>query len=109
MMSATILTRVDGRIGVLTLNRPSVLNAINAAMVREINQAMTDFVNAPQVLAIVIHGEGRAFSAGFDLKESAQRQVASVEEWRALLDEDFAFIMQFWDCPNPTIAAVHGR
>jgi enoyl-CoA hydratase len=109
MMAATIRTRLDGRIGVLTLNRPSVLNAINGAMVREINQAMADFVNDPQVLAIVIHGEGRAFSAGFDLKESAERQVASIEEWRALLDEDFAFIMQFWDCPKPTIAAVHGH
>ncbi len=108
-MSVTIRTRVDGRIGVLTLNRPSVLNAINAAMLREIGEAMTAFVNDPQVLAIVIHGEGRAFSAGFDLKESAQRQVASIEEWRALLDEDFAFIMQFWDCPKPTVAAVHGH
>ncbi len=108
-MLATIRTRVDGRIGVLTLNRPSVLNAINAAMVREIGEAMTAFVNDPQVRAIVIHGEGRAFSAGFDLKESAQRQVASIEEWRALLDEDFAFIMQFWDCPKPTVAAVHGH
>jgi len=109
MMLATIRTRVDDRIGVLTLNRPSVLNAINAAMVREIGEAMTAFVNDAQVRAIVIHGEGRAFSAGFDLKESVQRQVASIEEWRALLDEDFAFIMQFWDCPKPTVAAVHGH
>lgn len=109
MTLATIRTHADGRIGVLTLNRPNVLNAINGEMVREIGNAITAFVNDPRIFAIVIHGEGRAFSAGFDLKESAQRQIASMDEWRVLLDEDFEFIMQFWDCPKPTIAAVHGH
>jgi len=108
-MLTTIRTRVDGGIGVLTLNRPNVLNAINAAMISEIGEAMAGFVNDQRVRAIVIHGEGRAFSSGFDLKESMQRQVTSIEQWRALLDEDFAFIMQFWDCPKPTVAAVHGH
>jgi enoyl-CoA hydratase len=60
------------------------------------------------VLAIVLHGNGRAFSAGFDMKESAQRTVTSVEQWRDVLGEDFDFLIQFWDCAKPTIAAVHG-
>jgi len=109
MAFETIRTRVEGHVGVLTLNRPHVLNAINAAMVREVGEAMRGFTADPDVLAIVIHGEGRAFSAGFDLKESAQRKVTTTEQWRALLEEDFAFIIQFWDCPKPTVAAVHGH
>ena len=107
-MFETIKTQVEGHIGVLTLNRPNVLNAINAVMVREVGEAMRRFVADPQVLAIVLNGEGRAFSAGFDLKESAAHAHASVDEWRVIMDGDFAFILQFWDCPKPTIAAVHG-
>jgi enoyl-CoA hydratase len=106
---ATIRTSINGSIAVLTLNRPDVLNAINAAMVREIGEAMAAFVADQRVLAIVIHGEGRAFSAGFDLKESSQHQGSSIEQWRTLLEQDFEFIMQFWDCPKPTLAAVHGH
>ena len=42
------------------------------------------------------------------MKESAARQVSGVNEWRTILTEDFEFIMQFWTCPKPTIAAAHG-
>src|SRR5215472_9971155 len=108
MSFETILTRVEGRTGVLTLNRPKVLNAFNGAMVREIGEAVRQFTADPQVLAIVIHGEGRAFSAGFDLKEAIQRKITTVAEWRRVLETDFEFVVQFWDCPKPTIAAVHG-
>jgi enoyl-CoA hydratase len=108
MTFETIKTRIDGRVGVLTLNRPQVLNALNSVLMAEVDRAMADFIRDDTVLAIVVHGEGRAFSAGFDLKESAQRSTAGTEQWRKVLEDDFTFIMQFWDCPKPTIAAVHG-
>jgi enoyl-CoA hydratase len=108
MAFETIKCRVENRIGVLTLDRPRVLNAINQRMVKELTEALAGLVANPLVLAIVLHGEGRAFSAGFDLKESAQRQITGVEQWRGLLEEDFNFIVQFWDCPKPTVTAVHG-
>jgi enoyl-CoA hydratase len=57
----TIRTRIEGRVGILTLNRPQVLNAINTAMVHEVGEAMRGFVADPEVLAIVVHGEGRSF------------------------------------------------
>jgi enoyl-CoA hydratase len=104
----TIETRIDGRVGVLTLNRPQVLNAINRTLMAEVTAAMGAFIADPQVLAIVLHGNGRAFSAGFDMKESAQRAVKDIETWREVLGADFDFLIQFWDCPKPTIAAVHG-
>src|SRR5690242_19053974 len=95
----TIKTAVDGRIGILTLSRARILNAIDSRMVGELGAALRQHATDPQVLAIVLHGEGRAFSAGFDLKESAARQLSGVEQWRAVLQQDFDFIAQFWDCP----------
>src|SRR6266852_4371686 len=108
MMYETIKTAVADRIAVLTFNRPDVLNAFNGRMVEEVSAAMAELGRRDDVLAIVVHGEGRAFSAGFDLKESAGRGVPGVAEWRTILEKDFDFIVQFWDCPKPTIAAIHG-
>lgn len=108
MAFETIKCQISERIGILTLNRPRVLNAINQRMVKELTQGLAALVGDPRVLAIVVHGEGRAFSAGFDMKESAERKITGVDQWRSLLEEDFKFIVQFWDCPKPTVAAVHG-
>ena len=108
MTYTTIETATDGRVAVLTFNRPHVLNAFDPVLIDEVNDAMAGFVRDDTVLAILVHGAGRAFSAGFDLKASAARGPLDVDAWRQTLEKDFDFIMQFWDCPKPTIAAVHG-
>jgi enoyl-CoA hydratase len=108
MTHETIAVRREGRVGVLTLNRPKVLNALNRTLMREVTETMAEFTKDDGVLAIVVNGEGRAFSAGFDMKESAQRGTPTLDQWRAILESDYDFIMQFWDSPKPTIAAVHG-
>jgi enoyl-CoA hydratase len=98
-----------GGVAVLSFNRPRVLNAFDAPLVEATTKAMAELSADDSVLAIVVRGEGRAFSAGFDLKAGAatagQRTLA---DWRRTLEADFAFIMAFWDCPKPTIAAIHG-
>jgi enoyl-CoA hydratase len=108
MAYETIRLERKGRVAVLSFNRPEVLNAFNGRLVEETSDAMKALGGDESVLAIVVHGEGRAFSAGFDLKESATRQITGVEAWRRVLEVDFDFIMEFWDCPKPTVAAVHG-
>lgn len=108
MTHETIAVRREGRVGVLTLNRPKVLNALNRTLMREVTETMVEFTKDDGVLAVVVNGEGRAFSAGFDMKESAQRGTPTLEQWRQILESDYEFIMQFWDCPKPVIAAVHG-
>lgn len=108
MAEATVLTRRDGRVGVLTFNRPKSLNAFSSALVEETGAALKELVADPAVRSIVVNGEGRAFSAGFDLKESAAKPKKGVDAWRKVLEADFDFIIQFWDCPKPTVAAVHG-
>lgn len=105
----TAIATRDGRIGILTLNRPRVLNALSSTMMVEASAILRDFVADPRVLAIVVQGEGRAFSADFDLKEGAARGTRGHEAWRLVLEADFDFIIQFWDCPKPTVAAVHGH
>jgi enoyl-CoA hydratase len=108
MTYTTIETRTEDRIGVIAFNRPRVLNAFDPVLVEETGRALTAFAGDPAVLAIVIHGNGRAFSAGFDLKASAAAGPLDPAGWRRVIETDFAFIVQFWDCPKPTIAAVHG-
>jgi len=103
-----IRKRIEGKVGIITFDRPRVLNAFNQMLIHETSDALQSLVADPHVSAIVLHGAGRAFSAGFDLKESAQRKIEGTDAWRRLLMEDFEFIIQFWDCPKPTIAAVHG-
>lgn len=104
----TIRFETRGAVGLLTLNRPERLNAINRRMIDEIN-AVLDAVEAEEaVRALVVAGAGRAFSAGFDLKEGAATEKHGVADWRPVLQRDFDVIMRFWHLSRPTIAAVHG-
>ena len=101
-------TVCDG-VAELRLNRPEKLNAINAPMLEELATALTTAETDDAVRVIVIAGNGRAFSAGFDLDLGAAPKGLSKEQFlRAELRKDYDLIMRFWDCPKPTIASVHG-
>ena len=78
-------TRIEGRVGILTFNRPQVMNAFNSALIDASNRAMSKFNDNDDVLAIIVHGSGKCFSAGFDMKESAARGTSGEEQWRCLL------------------------
>jgi enoyl-CoA hydratase len=110
MAHETIAVEQDGRVAILTFNRPKVLNAFDPMLVTETMQAIAALGGDERVSAIVVRGAGRAFSAGFDLKAGAATAgQRGPTEWRRVLEADFDFIMGFWDCPKPTIAAVHGH
>ena len=108
MSFETIETRMDGHVGVITLNRPKVLNAIDTKMMEEVDGVMTQFADDPEVRAILLQANGRAFSAGFDLKESAEGGSSTFDDWKQEQEQHFHFIMQFWEHPKPTVAAVQG-
>lgn len=109
MTHKTIEIERRGRIAILTFARPAVLNAFDGVLVEETMTALADLGRDDTVSAIVVRGSGRAFSAGFDLKAGAATAGSrTIEDWRRMLELDFNFIMGFWDCPKPTIAAVHG-
>jgi len=105
MTFATINYRLEGPVAMIGLNRPDKLNAISQPMVAELNQAM-DIAEADNaVRAILLYGEGKAFSAGFDIEGGTAE--GDITAKRALLENDFKLIMRFWDSPKPTIAALH--
>ena len=108
MTYETIELSIDGPVATISLNRPDKLNAINVDMLHELESAMDALESNDAVLAIVLHGNGRSFCAGFDLKASVEKGRRSAREWRAALEYDLSVIMRFWHCEKPTIAAVHG-
>src|SRR3954451_13967177 len=71
MAYETILVETRGRVGLVTLNRPQALNALNSTLVGEINAALDDFEADPSVGCVVITGSDTAFAAGANIKEMA--------------------------------------
>ncbi len=105
----TIAFETQGPIGLLTLSRPERLNAIDRRMIDELNAALDRVEADDTVRVLVLRGAGRAFCAGFDLKEGSATPKEGVADWRAVLKRDFEVIMRFWHFGRPTIAAVHGH
>lgn len=103
----TILYTLEAPLAIISLNRPAKLNAISSAMVAELDEALDLAEADASVRVIVLRGEGRAFSAGFDLDMGENDAGDEVTFLRRELRKDFDIIMRFWDCPKPTVAAVH--
>ena len=106
MKFETIKYATQGPLAWLILNRPDKLNAINATMVAELNQALDKAERDDEVRVIMLKGEGRAFSAGFDLE--MESDANDLQAMRRELKASFDIIMRFWDCHKPTISVVHG-
>jgi enoyl-CoA hydratase len=98
-----IETSVKGDIGLIELNRPKVLNALNRQMVSEVLSAMEAYDQDPAVKVIVLTGKGRAFAAGADIDEMMDADAISMETLNQFTDWDrLAWIKK------PVIGAVHG-
>jgi enoyl-CoA hydratase len=108
MSSERVLYEARGPIAVLTLNRPDKLNAVDAPMVEALDRALDRAEADERIRAVVLRGAGRAFCAGFDLDMGQPDEGSDpVSFLRRELQKDFDVIMRFWECPKPTIAAVH--
>src|ERR1700747_3375688 len=99
-----ILVERRGAVGIVTLNRPQALNALNAALIAELGAAFDELESDPAIGAIVLAGKNRPFAAGADIKEMADKTYMQAYA------EDF--ITQGWErvaqCRKPVIAAVAG-
>ena len=106
---------VDGRRACITLNRPERLNAIDMHMPREIREAVERANDDQDVHVIVLAGAGRAFCAGYDLKEFAESAGAHqqgpvwdpVKDYRGMRRNTDDFFT-LWRSLKPTICKVHG-
>ena len=73
MTYQNILVETKGRVGIIRFNRPQALNALNAALVAELNAALDAFEADDDIGCIVITGSEKAFAAGADIKEMADK------------------------------------
>lgn len=98
-----ILTRTEGRAGIVQLNRPQVLNALSRGLMAEVMDALDGFDADEAVGCMVITGSEKAFAAGADIKEMATATPTQ------MLDNPF---IDYWDrlrrVSKPVIAAVSG-
>jgi enoyl-CoA hydratase len=99
-----ILVERRGPVGIVTLNRPQALNALNAALIGELGKAIDDFESDDAIGAIVLTGSARAFAAGADIKEMLGKTYPEI-----YLED---FITRGWErvaqCRKPVVAAVAG-
>ncbi|CAN5543739.1 enoyl-CoA hydratase-related protein [soil metagenome] len=94
-------------VGIITLNRPEVLNALNYAHLQDLNHALDRVEFDPNVRSMVITGAGRGFSAGADVKEWGAG--GSADEPRAgWIDLAHSLIARIYRLPKPVVAAVNG-
>ena len=98
-----ILTEVVDQIGVVTLNRPKVLNALNHELMDELVKALEGYDADDNIRAIILTGGERAFAAGADIKEMSDETTVSI-----MLKDRFATWDRIRNIKKPIIAAVSG-
>ena len=103
MTYETILLETHGRVGLITLNRPQALNALNAQLVSEVNQALDALEADANIGCIVITGSKKAFAAGADIKEMAELTYPQI-----YMDDLFSDSDRVANRRKPIIAAVNG-
>lgn len=101
----TILTETRGRVGLITLNRPQALNALNAQLTREVAAALAGYEADEGIGCVVLTGSSRAFAAGADIKEMAPQSYMDVFKG----DLFAAFEHAVSSFRKPLIAAVAGH
>src|SRR4249920_2629602 len=103
MTYANIIVETKGRVGIIRLNRPQALNALNKALIAELTQAIEAFDSDDKIGCMLIAGSDKAFAAGADIKEMADKPFIEaylgdfVSNWNAAAN-----------ARKPTIAAVAG-
>jgi enoyl-CoA hydratase len=103
MNYTSILTESHGRVGLITLNRPQAMNALNNQLMREVMDALESFDKDDGIGAMVITGNEKAFAAGADIKEMADKSITD------MMDRDHVAVFgRLRTIQKPVIAAVSG-
>jgi enoyl-CoA hydratase len=101
----TLLLAIDGPVATLTLNRPQVMNALNAQVFNDLERALKGLVADPTVRVILLTGAGKAFAAGADINELATTDAKSGEELSLRGQAVFSLRET---CGKPVIACING-
>ena len=104
MSHENIIVETRGRVGVVTLNRPKALNALNDALMNELGSALASFDSDENIGAIVVTGSEKAFAAGAD--------IDAMKDWGYMDVYKTEYIKRNWEAirkvRKPVIAAVAG-
>ncbi len=99
----SIIVSTQGAVGIIQFNRPKALNALNSAMVLELNTALDQFESDTAIGAIILTGNEKAFAAGADIREMKDKTFLQVKAENFLHDWD-----HISSITKPIIAAVSG-
>jgi enoyl-CoA hydratase len=103
MSYSTLIVETQGKVGIVRLNRPQALNALNSQLIEELGLAIAAFDSDPDIGCMLLTGSEKAFAAGADIKEMADKSFVDV------LSVDFT---ASWDhiarARKPIVAAVAG-
>jgi enoyl-CoA hydratase len=108
-----LFEEVEPQVGLLTLNRPEKLNALNLKMVEELHDLIALLSNDDSIRVLILTGQGRGFCSGADLTEAVQRRAKEApldpESFLRQIQERYAdLILGLRSIPQPIIAAVNG-
>jgi enoyl-CoA hydratase len=104
MSYKTLIIEIDQKVALIRLNRPEALNALNSELMRELARALSEMATDDAVRAIVITGSDKAFAAGADIKEMADKDFAQIYRENMFVAESDIIA----NCRKPVIAAVAG-
>lgn len=104
MAYETLIVEIDEHVGLIRLNRPDALNALNAPMLDELACVLKSMEDNEKVRAIVLTGSEKAFAAGADIKEMAEKSFVDMFMSNLFADA----VEQINRCRKPIIAAVAG-
>jgi enoyl-CoA hydratase/carnithine racemase len=111
-MTAELVTyAVDGRVGIVSLNRPDKLNAISPDLKRALVERLHEADRDPATSVVVLRAEGRSFSAGYDIGPSPARAArrGNALAWHESLTDDMTLETTPWEMKKPVIASVQGH
>ena len=100
---STILAEIKDNIGIITLNRPDALNAINMQMVDELEEQLNKWKDVG-LYAVIVTGAGRSFAAGADISQMSSYQASQAATFAKRGQQSLRALERF---PAPTIAAVN--
>ena len=104
-MYETIRYEKNGYLGVLTINRPKALNALNSAVIADLEKVLDEIEQDADLRALIVTGEGRAFVAGADIGEMSSMDLTA---GRKFGQRGSAVMRRIEKLEIPTIAAVNG-